>query len=325
MKSSSSRIVRFFELKLSHGAGALNKEPWDLKRIIETAIAQNFYSRAVRDDAKRIVRPKHGMFFEAEGKQFAAILFAFADSEYIDASYEKMATGAVRTLEKESGEGYRTEAHLVIDLAPSMRGDKQVYAAVLEESAGLSPSVILSRLQYPLHQAGKRESNDKHGIKVAWYPLIEMDGLLSKSLIDEIERGELEHFDLVKEQLEGNGIDEPQSLIRKKQVLVLDVKESPAEGTISNLIATARQVAFSEGYERVRIHYKEADTGKSKSAVVEVDEDAEDPGESVANLVSRTRRVDLDEKLNYNHTAVVESLAKKMASTLVEELSDSKS
>lgn len=321
MKSSSSRVMRFLEIKISHGTGAKTREAWDLPAMLRTAAGNGFYQRAVRDGAKKVVRIKHCEFFEENGRPYAAVLFVMADAGYIDASYENMQTGAARTFAKDDGEGYRTEAHLVIDLSYTLQGTTQVYPCALEESPGLGPSVVLSRLNHPLHKAGERElkeGNDTHN----WFPVVSLDGLLSRSLIEEIEKGELMSFDLVKEELQDQGLDEPEELVRRRQILCLDVRQDPEEGRVSAVIARARQIAFGENYEQVRIHYKEEGTGKHKQAVLDVPEDAVDPGEELEKLVSRSCKIELPEAMNWDHTEVVMTFAKQMATKLAEEKGD---
>jgi hypothetical protein len=322
MKSSDTRMVRFMELKLDHGIGAQHKQNWDLRAILTKAGSESFYQRAVREGVKKTVRIKAHSFFDVDGKSYAAVLFMHADAGYIDASYENMHTGEARTFSKDDGEGYRTEAHLVVALDFTLRGTCQVYSCVLEESPGLGPSVILSRLHMPLHKAGQREMLDSSGEKVTWFPVVGLDGLLSKSLIDEIERGELMAFDLVTETLESAGIDEPSELKRRRKTLHLDVVAHPDDGKVGHLISRARQIAFQEDYEKVRIAYREEGTKRQKSAVLDVLEDSADPSEAIEKLVSRTARIQLSEAMNWDHNEVELTLARAMVAKLKEELEE---
>lgn len=319
VKSSDVRMVRFLELRLEHGIGALHKQDWDLGGMLTVAHGNGFYQRSVREGAKKSVRIKDYRQMEVDGRSYAVLLFVLADSGFIDASYENMQTGVARTFNKDDGEGYRTEAHLVIDLEFSRKGTIQVYPAVLEESPGLGPSVLISRLNQPLHKAGARAMKDPSGEMVTWYPIVELDGLLSKSLIDEIAKGELLSFDLVTESLESAGIDEPSELKRRRKVLHLDVVQHPEEGKVGQLISRARQIAFQEDYEKVRISYREHGTGRQKSAVLDVPPDASDPSEAVEKLVSRTAKIDLKEPMNWDHDQVAEVLAQEMIAELTTE------
>ncbi|RWU12455.1 hypothetical protein [Xanthomonas phaseoli] len=319
MKDSNIRMVRFLELKLDHGTGAQHKQDWDLNAILVTANGEGFYQRGVREGAKKTVRIKHYTVIEVEGRRYAVLLFVQADSGFIDASYENMATGVSRTFNKDDGEGYRTEAHLVIDLECTKRGTMQVYPAVLEESPGLGPSTIWSRLQNPMHKAGQREMKDSSGEVVTWFPVVALDGLLSKSLIEEIAKGELLAFDLVTEQLESAGIDEPSELKRRRRTLHLDVVQHPDEGKVGHLISRARQIAFREDYEKVRISYKEHGTNRQKTAVLDVPEDAADPSEAIEKLVSRTAKIELQQPMNWDHDEVATDLAVVMVEKLTSE------
>lgn len=312
VKSSDVRMVRFLELRLEHGMGALHKQDWDLAGMFKVASGNNFYQRGVREGAKKTIRIKDYRELTVDGRSYAVLLFVLADAGFIDASYENMQTGVARTFNKDDGEGYRTEAHFVIDLEFSRKGSIQIYPAVLEESPGLGPSALISRLNQPLHKAGARSMKDPGGEEVVWYPIVAMDGLLSKSLIDEISKGELLAFDLVTESLESAGIDEPSELKRRRKTLHIDVVQSPEEGKVGHLISRARQIAFREDYEKVRISYREHDTGRQKTAVLDVPPDADDPSEAIEKLVSRTSKIQLSEPMNWDHDQVSETLAKEM-------------
>lgn len=320
MRLREKRVLRFLELKLQHSTGAQHKQPWDLRAILVTMIAEDFYNRTPREGASRIVRLKHGKIFEHGGSEYAGLLLIHADARSIEASYANLQTGAARSVPMEEGEGVRTEAHVVIKLTPTIVGDVQSYPVALEESPGLSPSVLLSRLQSPMHKAGKRTQKNDAGEVVTWYPLINLDGLFSKSLLQEIESGSLSSFDLVKEKVESGGLDEPGELVLEKQTLHVRVKPAAEEGYIARSLAAVRSLAFTESYDKIRIHYKEAGSAKLKTAVVDVDEDAPDPAEALDKLVSRSSVVSLVTPMNWDHEEVVTDFLELMAEKLEAEL-----
>lgn len=297
----------------------MNRQPWDLAATLVTATGNNFYQRGVRDNAKRVVRIKHMQVLEYEGHTYAALLLVLAESEYVDASYENMGTGEARTFPKEPGEGYRTESHLVVKLTPIMRGTTQVYPAVLEESPGLSPSVVISRLAGPIRIAAQREAPNAAGDAVRWSPEVELAGLLSASLIDEIARGELDAFDLIREISQPQGLDEPDELVQKRVTLHIDVKDHPEQSRVRGLIDRVRRMAREDHYSKVVIRYTEADTKKGKSAQLDVPETEEEELLPLEKAVARTTKITLTEPLNYDHVVVVEPLARQMMIRLHQE------
>jgi len=320
MKSVSSRILRFLELRLSHGTGALHAAPWDLRAALVLAAANNFYQRPPRDNAKRAVRIRHLKFFMHRNTEYAALLFALAESDYIDATYEHIATGQPRSIPKEDGEAYRTEAHMVMKTSPTMRGTTQVYPVVLEESPGLSPSVILGRLTGPIRTAAKRTgTNNRTGETVSWGPNVELAGLLSASLLQEIARGELASFDLVREYLNPQGLDEHDELVQRRVTLHIDVAGHPAEDRVPNLIQEARRFARREAFDKVVIRYTEAETKKSKSADIYMPEEEADDELPLEKAVARTVKIVLAEAINDDHIEVVDSLSLAMIRKLHDE------
>ncbi|HHA2365857.1 TPA: hypothetical protein ACOENC_000483 [Stenotrophomonas maltophilia] len=322
MRLREKRILRFLELKMSHGSGAQHTQPWDLKAILLEIIGQDFYNRAPREGANSIVRIKHGKVFSHAGEEFVGLLLIHADARSIEASYADLQTGGARSIPMQDGEGVRTEAHVVIRLSHTMYGTTQCYPVALEESPGLSPSVLLSRLQRPVHKAGQRSKKNSAGEIVSWYPVIELDGLFSKSLLDEIESGNLNSFDLVRQSVESGGMDEPGELVRQQQVLRVGVRPGPEEGLVTRSLAAIRKMAFDEDYEQIRIHYKEAGSSKSKTAVIDVDENAPDPAESLDQLVSRSAVVSLVTPMNWDHEEVVDDFLELMAERLLLELTE---
>ncbi|MFL0351637.1 hypothetical protein D3C81_315790 [compost metagenome] len=322
MRLREKRILRFLELKMSHGSGAQHKQPWDLKAILLEVIGQDFYNRAPREGASSIVRIKHGKVFTHANEEFIGLLLIHADARSIEASYADLQTGGARSIPMQDGEGVRTEAHVVIRLSHTKFGMTQCYPVALEESPGLSPSVLLSRLQRPVHKAGQRSKKNSAGETLSWYPVIELDGLFSKSLLDEIESGSLNSFDLVRQSVESGGMDEPGELVRQQQVLRVGVRPGPEEGLVARSLAAIRKMAFDEDYEQIRIHYKEAGSSKSKTAVIDVDENAPDPAESLDQLVSRSAVVSLVTPMNWDHEEVVDDFLELMAERLLLELEE---
>lgn len=322
MRLREKRILRFLELKMGHGVGAQHKQPWDLKAILLAVIGEDFYNRAPREGANSIVRIKHGKLFTHAGEEFIGLLLIHADARSIEASYADLQTGGARSVPMEDGEGVRTEAHVVIRLACTTAGTTQSYPVALEESPGLSPSVLLSRLQRPVHKSGMRSKKNSAGETVSWYPVIELDGLFSKSLLDEIESGNLNSFDLVRQSVESGGMDEPGELVRQQQVLRVGIRPGPEEGLVARSLAAVRKMAFDEEYEQIRIHYKEAGSSKSKTAVVDVDVNATDPAEALDQLVSRSAVVSLVTPMNWDHEEVVDDFLDLMAARLLLELEE---
>lgn len=302
--------------------GALNKQPWDLKMILETVIGNDFYNRAPREGANSIVRIKHGKIFTHAGEEFIGLLLIHADSRSIEASYADLQTGSARALPMQDGEGVRTEAHVVIRLSHETLGTTQSYPVVLEESPGLSPSVLLSRLQRPVHKAGERSQKNSSGEMKTWYPIMTLDGLFSKSLLDEIENGNLNSFDLVRQSIKSGGMDEPGELVLQHQVLHVGLRPGPEEGFVKRSLAAVRKLAFEQEYEQIRIHYKESGSPKTKTAVVDVDADAADPAEALDQLVSRSKLVSLITPMNWDHEEVVDDFLQLMAERLLGEIEE---
>jgi len=151
---------------------------------------------------------------------------------------------------------------------------------------------------------------------------MELDGLFSKSLLDEIESGNLNSFDLVRQSVESGGMDEPGELVRQQQILRVGLKPSQEAGYVARSLAAIRKMAFDEEYEQIRIHYKEEGSSKSKTAVVDVDSDAPDPAEALDQLVSRSAAVSLVTPMNWDHEEVVDDFLQLMAARLLLELEE---
>lgn len=290
--------------------------------MLTKMLGESFYSRQPRDGASRVVRIKHGKFFQYRDQEFFGLLLVQADSKSIETTYEHLSKGVARPVPMEPGEGARTEAHVVIRLTHTLNGTSQSYPVALEESPGLSPSVLLSRLHHPFHKAGAREGKDPSGEIRKWYPIVSLDGLFSRSLLDEIERGRLNSFELVRQTVESTGIDEPGELVPTRQTLHVSLRPAREEGFVIRSIAAARRLAFEESYDQVRISYKEANSAKNKTAVIDVDEDSPDPASELDKLVSRSCVVSLPSPMNWDHEVVVDEFLELMAEKLIDEVTE---
>ena len=326
MKNSKERILRFLELVLDHGADAATREPWDLRAMISQGIERGFFPSRPRHNAKRFRRIRHGKFVERGGREYAALLVVLANSDFFDASYENIQTGEARTFAKDEGEGVRTEAHVIIDLEPTRRGTAQVYSAVIEESPGLPMGAIAERLDTLFRRTGSRIGRNRAGEEVKWTPNVTLQALACASLIDEISRGKLQQFDLVREHLESRGVDEHQDLVQKRVTMQIGIVAHPDEAELRTMLNRVRVFAARKNFDQVRIRYTEKDTKKSQQAVLDASEDAAEEAhepqgasDAIEKLVARTCKVKLREPMNYDHTEVVDEFTNIAIDKLVAE------
>lgn len=320
MRHSKIRMIRFMELRLGHGEGALHYDSWNLETLLQQASRNGFYARKVKEGAEKVVRIRDLKIQESQGKRYASLLLVHANAGYIDASYENIQTAQSRTIKKNEGEGYRTEAHLVIDLGYTQHGKEQRYRCVLEESPGLGPSIINSRLRSALNKAGTRKGTVPNtGEEITWYPVVYLDGLLNGDLIAEIEKGELLNFELLKENPESGGLDEIEEIEVRHQVLRIDVLDSPKKGMFARLVSKIRSLAFKQDYEKLRIRYKEQNTDRVRSAVIDIPDDMDDPSSAIEKSVTRTAMIKLEEPMNWDHDTVETQLTEKMIKHLQQE------
>ena len=290
--------------------------------MLETGITRKFYPTKPREGAKRFQRIRHGKFLERNGRNYAALLLVSADADFIDASYEDIVEGSQRTFAKAENEGYRTEAHLVFDLEPEFRGGTQVYSAVLEESPGLSGGVVHARLSSLLRKAGLRKGQNNAKEEQEWGPIVTLDALASASLIDEIVRGNLEEFDLVRDHIESKGIDEYGDLVERRLSMKISVTSDPDKNGVIGMIGRVRDYARRKEFDDVRIRYTEAGTKKTKLAVVNAVGGADESNpaaDAIEKLVSRTCKVDLAEPMHYDHSEVVDAFVMQAIDKLAAE------
>lgn len=315
MQDGKKRWAKFLEIVVDTDPGAPAKAGFQIGQLIRNAEHANFASRRPKEGARKHVRVRHAHWFQRGEESFVALLISQADADAIDAAYEDIATAEVERFPKEDGQGYRTEAHLVIWLKGVVNQVGAIkYFAALEETRGLPVTSVRDRLNGLLRSTNHVEMQDKTGEAVKVKPLIIFNGFLSKRLMEEIDAsGRLDYFDLIKEIAQANGIDEDEQLVPTKAQLKLQVVGERAPGILSRLLPVARAKALKEDFDKIRIHYTDSNNRPAVATLEDLEQDAKD------KMISRSCLINLNDAMNYDHEEVVPGFAESLADKLLEE------
>ncbi len=121
---------------------------------------------------------------------FFILLVSNSNARVPDPAFEHIENGAYRVEPKKDGEGVASSAHVLISSKP-VKGAGIFHQMYLERVPGLGSSSISPFLTYILKLAYEgQEFEDASGRKRDFRPIVEINGDLSDTLIEQVKRGQ---------------------------------------------------------------------------------------------------------------------------------------
>ena len=230
----------------------------ELTTVWQRCLANN-QCTYVRDSGNLVYRVRDIRINSAD--QLVVILIDRADKFAPDAAYSDTVTGELTVFEKSADQAGSSAAHIVISLSQES-SRPNVYLTLLENAQGLSHRLVQPVLNSLLREACKfdrttfqyedpagartRDGNPK---RHTFTPRVELRGHPSTDLNADIERGEIQHLELVKDEAQSQLAGDPY-LVESKMSLKVGVDKSiPSDGRVRRLIKAmqSKKTDFSKG------------------------------------------------------------------------------
>ncbi|WP_079212955.1 hypothetical protein [Brucella pituitosa] len=257
----------------------------------------------VIDAGKRIIRLSSVQNIHLKsGAPAVAMLFCLGDRDKADTGVTHFDTGAVRIFEKAEGEVGGLSAHLLVSLEPT-KNEGFIYRCVIEDVTGFGRTpiqqflrsqfkIICDEQEVTFPRDGKRQLRTR--------PMLELAGHASEKLKDSLKTGRLLHFELLNYEDIDFGMDEGRFLKSARHDLNIAVSNDLPEGDSLTLVEKVRLWAKRNGYETMRVRWKDPSSTKPQSA--KVDTAREDAGEAffikTAEVTFNTPLADITDKIS---------------------------
>jgi hypothetical protein len=317
MRSARERFVKYLELHVESPHAERIGGAYNLRQLLLETQEPEYGQRRPRSSAREVTRLRHVAAFDFDNVPHLAMLFAVVNLDAFDESYENPHTAETITHPKQPDFGNRREAHVVVRLEPrrSHHPNAVMYPVGLEESQGLPPSEIQSRLSGILGNLGRRDIALADGSNVVVRPGVRLNGQLRRDIFARLARDGVEGFTLVKELPQFNGLDQEATVVERQAQLNLDVVGEMRPGWWERVFGRAKAIAQERQYTAIKVHYYDARTSKYQTTTVDVVGDNYDAAEQ-QQIVTRGGRIDLREPMHHNHATVVLPFVELMARKL---------
>ena len=197
-------------------------------------------------------------------QQVVILLLQYSDMSVADPAFGELETGKIRVEPKLEGEGIAVSAHFAIALEPAPPL-KDLYLCLLEEVPGISKSKIDPFINYELKHSCRYTFYDEDGKIKQCRPVCKMFAHPSQSLIDDLERGELKHIELISLKNKEDEFDEKGYTEEIYRGIKLRLKKRcKSSSTAYSLLKNIGSIARNEGYNEMRVTYHRLE-GKDKT------------------------------------------------------------
>jgi hypothetical protein len=301
------RTLKYLDLELRTFPEASIASKLDLYGILKNAqrlLRAEQLQRRAREGASQHIRLLDIRF--TKSKEYAVLLFTLADRDTVDATYERINDGEMRSFPKQENEGTRFSAHLVLRLT-NRRSHVNVtsYLAMLEETRGLSPSAIESTLKSAIKKCGAGTYRTRDGEIDEYQVNSTLKGHTSRSLLQELLSGSLEGFTLVRNtEKQSLAVDERALLRERDYQLRIRVVSKGWRERLKDIFRQVNERATEGGYDTIRVQYSNED-GRPKTQDLRPDLD-----EPLKSLIVRSKTVNLKQPMHYNQERVDFGFAK---------------
>lgn len=268
----------------------------------------------VIDDGRRIVRLAEMEPCTVLGdKPGMAFLFSLGDRSKADPGFTDFETGAVRVAKPRAGEAGGLSVHAVASLEPT-KPKGQLYRFLYEDVTGFGRAFIQDflRSQFKIisdEQGLSFEREGKREIKTR--PMVRLTGHASDQLKNSLEGGRLLNIELVEYIEDDLGLDESKFFKSVRRNLNVSVSKNLPHGEELEFVERVKAWAKGQGYETMRVRWKEPENKRPLSA--QVDTARQDAGEV---FFIRSVEVSLSHPLADISETLSKELIKKMCAIM---------
>jgi hypothetical protein len=303
MLKKNQRYVLYFDMAMA--PFPVDAPPIDLAVVLPELKKRSDAGDAVEviEAERRIIRLSESQPVRlADGSIAMALLFCLGDREKADTGVTDFKTGKVRVFEKAEDEVGGLSAHALIRMAPDKPGS-YLYRMVLEDVSGLGRTLVQNflRSQFKIicDELGFTfKRNDKNDVKTR--PMVELVGHASEQLKTSLNEGRLLQVELIDYVEEDFGFDEAKFIKVARRNLNLSISKKLPEGDQLKMVEKIKSWAKGQGYETMRIRWKDIESTKPQSA--KVDTAKQDAGEAffirTAEVKFRTPLADICENIS---------------------------
>lgn len=243
-------------------------------------------------------------------KETACLLVQYADTTISDPAFSNLETGQLRVEPKLDGEGVAISSHMVVSLKPTEpRGN--VYLTLLEDVPGIGKTKIAPFLTAEFREVCKFTFVDESKRTRKCRPRVEMAGHVSQSLAQDLEKGVLRGFELIKYQLKEPEFDEPGYTKTEAHILKIKTRKGFSGIEAIGLINRVKEKASKADFTEMRVKYKRVEGKQLTKPVSTAREDAGDA------LFARLERIKLESPLPQCSQKIVEEVKSKMTKLLI--------
>jgi hypothetical protein len=303
MLKAKERFVLYFDLVMA--PYPVDAPPIDLAVLLPELKKRCDDGKAVEtiDAERRVIRLSQMEPVKlADSTDAMSMLFCLGDREKADAGVTNFVTGAVRVFEKDRDEVGGLSVHAIVGMVTAEAGSVK-YRMVMEDVAGFGRTLIQNflRSQFKIicdERSFTFKRDNKSEVKTR--PMVELIGHASDKLKNSIKEGRLLHIELIDYIEQDYGFDEGKFIKTARRNLNLSIDKNLPEGEQLTMIDKIKQWAKGQGYETMRIRWKDPESTKPQSATV--DTAKQDAGEAffikTAEVKFKTPLPDICEKLS---------------------------
>ncbi len=250
-------------------------------------------------------------------KKVAVLLFQYSDTEIADPAFANLETGKLRLEPKLEGEGVAISAHMAISLEKEQKGKINTgagtYLTLLEEVPGISRGKIASFLTFKLREVATDKYTTDEGKEKTYRPLWEMEGYLSETIANALEKGYLLGFELRDYRIVEEGLDEDEHIEIDSHTLKIKARHKPSGDVAEEIIRKVSKWGKKKGYPNMVVRYKRNE-GREKS--INASTAREDATEAV---FAKFEKITISSPLPQCIEKIDDLIAKKMIKLLLME------
>lgn len=281
MLRANLRYILYFDLAMMpYPADAPPLPVADFMPHLEKRVAAG-KSFQVIDNERRVIRLSALRRVKTgKGKPGMAMLFCLGDRDKAEPGFTHFVTGKIRVAKREADEAGGLSVHAVLSLEPTTEGGR-LYRMVYEDVSGLGRSLIQNflRSEFKIIAEEQGLSFEREGGKeIKTRPLVELSGHHSDKLKDSLRTGTLQYVELVNYLQDGPKMDESRYIRSARRDMRLSISRSLPQGEQLSFLDKVKNFANKQGYESMRVRWKDEKIQKPQSA--KVDTVRQDAGEA---------------------------------------------